>query len=154
MFSAPSTTTSERRQLGGRGFQFLQRLKNLYKPINIRNFSNPTKTVKTAPTAVVDPPIANGRLPAIGSPMIRFRAASNDPTIGSGTPKNPLTKKLPRKFVDRELGKRLVKTASLQLLQEYARRACAAQAGSEGSAANRPLLRSRERRSTIRCTNR
>ena len=41
-----------------------------------------------------------------------------------------------------------------QLQHPYARRACATQAGSEESAAHRPLLRTRERGGTSRCTNR
>ena len=41
---------------------------------------------------------------AIGGDHFRFRAAFNDTAIVSGTPANPLTKKLSRKSVHRKLG--------------------------------------------------
>ena len=98
-FSAPSTTVSKRRQLGGRGFRLLHRLNSLYTLDNIRRTSNATKTLGTPS---IGPPIANSKTASIGSTQIRFRAAPNDSTITSGTPKNPQTKRFSKRFVGRK----------------------------------------------------
>ena len=60
-FPAPSTTSRERRQLGGRGFRHRLPLGPLYTPSILGGALESTKIAETSTTAVFKSPMAKGR---------------------------------------------------------------------------------------------